>query len=37
MITHTLKNGTKVKDITGHVVKIGDCPQIYELMKGQKK
>ena len=32
MVTHILKNGTVLKDITGHVVKIEDAKAIYALM-----
>jgi len=32
MITHILKDGTVLKDITGHVVKKEDVPMAYELI-----
>ena len=32
MITHILKNGKVIKDITGHVVKEEDAPTVYALM-----
>lgn len=33
MVTHILKNGTKVDDITGHVVKVKDAPMTYEIIE----
>ncbi len=38
-ITHILKDGTVIKDIRGHVVKIEDAKSIYSLMDkmNQKK
>lgn len=35
-ITHTLKDGTVVSDITGHVVKMEDARRAYEIMKAMK-
>lgn len=32
MITHILKDGKKLKDISGHIVKFGDVPEVYNLM-----
>lgn len=32
MITHHLKDGTVLKDITGHVVKKEDVPMAYALI-----
>ena len=31
-ITHVLKDGTVLSDITGFVVKYEDCPQVYNLI-----
>ena len=33
MIKHILKDGTEVKDITGHVVKKEDAPMVYDLVE----
>ena len=33
MVTHVLKDGTVLKDITGHVVKREDVPMIYSLVE----
>ena len=32
MVYHILKDGTVKTDITGHVVKISDVPQVYDLI-----
>lgn len=32
MVTHILKDGTVVRDIAGHVVKIEDAKSLYALM-----
>lgn len=32
MVIHVLRDGTVLKDITGHVVKIEDAKAIYALM-----
>ena len=32
MVYHILKDGTVKTDITGHVVKIADVPQVYDLI-----
>ena len=32
MITHILKNGTVLHDITGHVVKKEENPLVYEIL-----
>lgn len=32
-IWHILKNGTTSTDITGHMVKRADCPQIYKVLE----
>ena len=32
MVTHVLKDGTVLKDITGHVVKEQDVPEAYILI-----
>lgn len=37
MVYHILKDGTKVNDITGHVVRIEDAPALYELMASLSK
>ncbi len=33
MIRHILKDGTVLTDITGHIVKKEDVPEVYELME----
>lgn len=33
MVTHVLKDGSEVKDITGHVVKKEDAPKFYDLIE----
>ena len=33
MVRHILKDGTEVKDIKGHVVKIEDAQSIYTLIE----
>ena len=33
-VVHILKNGSIVKDITGHVVKIEDAKTLYQLIDG---
>ena len=33
MVTHILKDGTVLKDITGHVVKREDVPTVYSLIE----
>lgn len=41
MIRHILKDGTVVKDITGHIVKKKDAPAVYTILekgiKNEKK
>ena len=38
MVTHVLKSGKVLKDITGHKVKQQDVPLAYEILKkGVKK
>ena len=32
-VIHVLKDGTRVDDITGHVVKVKDASQLYRLMR----
>ena len=32
MVRHILKDGTEVKDITGHVVKMDDARAVYVLL-----
>ena len=32
MIVHILKDGTKLTDISGHVVKLKDAKAVYDLM-----
>ena len=32
-IYHVLRDGTRVKDVTGHVVKLEDARNIYSLME----
>lgn len=36
-ITHIMKDGTVLNDITGHVIKKEDCPLIYEIIKAINK
>ncbi len=36
MITHILKNGTVLQDITGHVVRREENPIIYEILNRTK-
>nr|DAO53816.1 MAG TPA: hypothetical protein [Caudoviricetes sp.] len=31
-VTHVLKNGTILQDITGHIVKVNDARSIYQLI-----
>lgn len=31
-VTHILKDGTRLDDITGHVVRYEDCPEVYHLL-----
>lgn len=37
MITHILKNGQVVKDITGHVVKKEESPVAYAVLEQKRK
>lgn len=37
MVYHILKDGSRPKDITGHVVKMEYAGQLYEFMKNYKK
>ena len=32
MVTHILKDGTRLADIKGHVIKKEDCPAVYALL-----
>lgn len=32
MVKHILSDGTVLKDITGHVVKVSDAPDLYNLI-----
>jgi len=32
MVTHVLKDGRVLKDISGHKVKKEECPMIYEII-----
>ena len=32
MVYHIFKDGTVKTDITGHIVKVSDVPQVYELI-----
>ena len=32
MIIHILKDGTRVEDLTGHIVRIRDAEVVYKLM-----
>ena len=36
-VYHVLKDGTKVKDISGHVVKKADAESVYRLMAEMNK
>lgn len=33
MVRHILKNGTELKDIKGHIVKIEDAQSVYALIE----
>ena len=33
MVKHVLKNGTKLTDITGYIVKRTECQRIYEILE----
>ncbi len=33
MVRHIMKDGTVLKDITGHVVKMEDAKRVYALME----
>ena len=37
MVKHVLNDGTVLKDITGHVVKGKDAPEVYEVINQIKK
>lgn len=37
MITHILKNGTVLHDITGHVVKKEENPLVYQMIDRMQK
>lgn len=37
MITHVLKDGTVLKDISGHMVTRKDAPRVYELLERKKE
>jgi len=37
MITHILKDGTVLKDITGHKVTKEDAPTVYEILERLRK
>lgn len=32
-VIHVLKDGTRLTDITGHVVKMEDVPDLYDILK----
>ena len=36
-IIHILKDGTVLDDITGHVVKMADAPEVYEILDRVKE
>lgn len=36
-IHHVLKDGTQVKDISGHVIKAADYPVLYEVVNRIQK
>jgi len=37
MVYHVMKDGTVKKDITGHVVKMSDAGQVYDLIREIEK
>ena len=37
MITHILKNGTVLEDITGHVIKQDDVPMVYQIIEQMER
>ena len=37
MVRNVLKDGTVLDDITGHVVKRKDAPEVYEMMEQIKR
>ena len=37
MIQHVLKDGKRLEDITGHVVRLEDCRGFYTLLDGLMK
>ena len=37
MITHVLKDGKALKDISGHKVTRKDAPRVYELLERKKE
>lgn len=36
-VFHILKDGTKLNDISGHVVRVSDVPAIYDLLHSMNK
>lgn len=37
MVYHILKDGTVKTDLTGHIVKVKDVPQVYDLIAAIEK
>ena len=37
MITHVLKDGTVLEDITGHVIKQDDAPMVYQIIEQMER
>lgn len=37
MITHILKDGTVLEDITGHVIKQDDAPMVYQIIEQMER
>lgn len=37
MVIHILKDGSKPKDITGHIVRLSDAEPLYRYMKDRRK
>ena len=37
MVYHVLKDGTVKTDISGHIVKMSDVPQVYDLIAAIEK
>lgn len=37
MVTHILKDGTVLEDITGHVIKQDDAPMVYQIIEQMER